>query len=341
MKDIKWGILGTSFISEVMANAIQESDTGELVAIGSRSSATAEKFADTFSIPKFYDDYHALINDKEIDAIYIGLPNHLHKEWITHAAEAGKHILCEKPFVLSVKEMQEVISVIQKNNVFCMEALMYRYHPLTKKLCDIINNKIIGDIKLYNATYTANIAEIANPTAGGGIRNLGCYPVSLVRLLANAEPIEIHSTGRMNYKNHTDNQASAILKFKNDSMAVISIADDIEMFWQFDIYGTEGCLKVITNPWLPDVNNKIIIQKSNDSIPQEIDVTAEKPLYTYQIDTLGKCINTGNTDGVSLSDSLGNVLVLETWLRQVKIQNLQPELITSSTEPQPLGSVTG
>src|SRR3990167_4502758 len=215
---IKWGILGTSYISEVMANAIQESQTSELVAIGSRSITTAKNFANKFSIPRFYNDYQKLINDNDIDAIYIGLPNHLHKEWIIRCAQAGKNVLCEKPFVISIEDAREVIAVIEKTNVFCMEALMYRCHPFTKKLQELIQSKIIGDIKLYNATYTANISDIANPTAGGSIRNLGCYPISLVRLLAKAEPIEICGSGRMSQKNETDNQASVILKFEDNSI---------------------------------------------------------------------------------------------------------------------------
>lgn len=328
---IKWGILGTSFISEVMAKAIQESATGELAAIGSRSLSTAKQFAEKYSIPKTYTDYQALLNDDEIDAIYIGLPNHFHKEWVIRSALAGKHILCEKPFVISVAEMQEVISVVEKANVCCMEALMYRYHPFTKKLQELLQNKIIGDIKLVTATYAAHIADLANPTAGGSIRNLGCYPVSLVRLLANAEPIEIKGMGRMDHHHQNDNQASVILKFENNLIAVISTADDVEKYWQFDICGTEGNLKVITNPWMPDcTNNKIVISRNDKATPQEINVVADKPLYTYQIDSMGVCIASGRFakhDGVSLDDSLGNVKVLEAWLQQVKIPNLQPEVL--------------
>jgi len=334
---IKWGILGTSYISEVMANAIQESDTSELVAIGSRSLLTAKKFSEKYSIQKYYDDYQALLNDDGIDSIYIGLPNHLHKEWITRAALAGKHILCEKPFVISVDEAQEIISIIKKSNVFCMEALMYRCHPFTKKLRKLVQSKIIGEIKLYTATYTANIAEIANPTAGGSIRNLGCYPISLIRLLANAEPVEICAMGRMSQKNkiETDNQASVILKFLDNSMAVVSTADDMEMFWQFEIYGTEGNLKVITNPWLPNCdNNRIVIYSNNEKNPIEINVKAEKSLYTYQIDTVSNHImnkeyTQSRHDGIPLLDSLGNTIVLEAWLQQVKAKNIQPELMTA------------
>ncbi len=321
-KCVRWGILGTSNISEVMAKAIQESQTSELVAIGSRSITTAKSFSEKFSIPKYYDDYQMLLNDHDIDAIYIGLPNHLHKEWMIRCAQAEKHILCEKPFVVAIEEAQEVISVMAQSNIFCMEALMYRYHPLISKLQELIQNKTIGDIKLYHATYTAHIADVANPTAGGSIRNLGCYPISLVRLLAEAEPTEIHGTGRMNPHNGTDNQASVILKFADKSMAVVSTADDIKMSWQFEIYGTYGTLKVVTNPWLPSRDhNVIMIQFNNEAAPIEINVSAEKSLYTYQIDCVNKQIldrDASAFDGISLGDSLGNTIVLEKWLQQVK-----------------------
>lgn len=325
-KLIKWGILGTSYISEVMAKAIRESTTSELIAIGSRSSSKAQDFAEKFSIQKAYNNYQTLLDDNEIDVVYIGLPNHLHKEWMIYAAESGKHILCEKPFVIGIDDAREVISMIEKSNVLCMEALMYRYHPLTKKLQELIQNEIIGKIKLYTATYTANIADIANPTAGGGIRNLGCYAISLVRLLANAEPTSICSMGRMSQKNNTDNQASVILHFPDNAMAVVSTADDLEMFWQFDVYGTEGNLKVITNPWLPSLGeNKILIYRNHEKKPIEINVTADKSLYTYQIDTMNKNIMNQtylNHDGISLSDSLRNIRVLETWFDQIKVGNM-------------------
>jgi len=318
---IRWGILGTSYISTVMARAIRESKTSQLVAIGSRSLDKATAFSSQFSIPKTYHDYQLMLNDPEIDAIYLGLPNHLHQEWIFRCAEAGKNILCEKPFVISIEGAADIVSVLGKTDVICMEALMYRYHPFTKKLQEIIENKIIGDVKLYNATYTANIASIANPTSGGSIRNLGCYPVSLVRLLAKAEPIEIRGTGRLSSINSTDNQASVILKFADDSIAVISTADDIDMYWQFDIYGTKGLLKVITNPWLPSENNKISIQLNGESNAKEIIIAADQSLYTYQIDTLNKQImnkKNGQFEGITLLDSLGNTIVLETWLNQLK-----------------------
>jgi predicted dehydrogenase len=316
---IKWGILGTSPISETMAKAIQASSTGELVAIGSRSAESGKNFANKFSIPYVYEDYHALLQS-DVDAVYVGLPNHFHKEWVMHAITAGKHVLCEKPFVISSAEAREVIALVENKNIICMEALMYRFHPFTKKLNELIKNKIIGDVKLYNAAYTANIAAIANPAAGGGIRNLGCYPISLVRLLANAEPREIKALGRLNRHNKNDSQASCILQFDDGAMAVVSTSDDIEMFYQFDIYGTEGSLKITTNPWMPnETSNKITIDKNGEQ-SVEINVTADKPLYAYQIDAVGDAIihkKYKNHDGISLADSLGNITVLENWIKQV------------------------
>ncbi|KTD47543.1 Gfo/Idh/MocA family protein [Legionella quateirensis] len=321
-KIIRWGILGTSFISEVMAKAIQSSATSQLVAVGSRSPDSANQFAQQFSIPQIYDDYQRLIDAQDIDAVYIGLPNHVHKEWIIRAAYAGKHILCEKPLVLNTEEAQEVISVLAATKVFCMEALMYRCHPLTQKMEEIIQSRVLGDIKLYNALYTAPIADLANPIAGGSIRNLGCYPISLIRLLAKAEPVDLVATGRLNQNNLNDSQASAILKFEDNAIAVVSTADDIEMVWQFDVYGTLGSLRAVTNPWLPDEeNNKCVVQLYEDKNELEFIIKAEKPLYTYQIDTVNSHImknSVQKVNAISLADSLGTIRVLEDWLKQVK-----------------------
>lgn len=318
---VKWGIVGTSPISEVMARAIQASKSSELVAIGSRDMEKGKKFANTFFIPKVYETYQKLLNDHNINAIYLGLPNHLHKDWIIRCAQAGKHVLCEKPFVISIAEANEVIETIKDTNVICMEALMYRSHPVIKKLQEIIQSKILGEVKLYNATYTAHIVDVANPIAGGSIRNLGCYLISLVRLLANAEPISISGIGRFNSATQNDNQASVILKFADNTIAVVSTADDIKMTSQFEVHGTNGYLKMLTNPWMPGDENKIVIYLHHHSNSIEINISADKPLYTYQIDVMNaKILKSENAEleGVTLSDSLGNTIVLETWLQQVK-----------------------
>lgn len=322
-KKIRWGMLGTSPISKTIAEAIKYSITSKLIAIGSRTKTNGEYFANQFAVPKIYNNYHHLLQDPEIDAVYIGLPNHLHHQWIIAAARAGKHVLCEKPFVISIDEAHNVVKIIKETNIFCMEALMYRFHPFIKKIQNIVNEGALGHIQFYNALYNASIANVANPTAGGSIRNLGCYPVSLIRLLAQQEPSEIHALGNINLVTLNEHQASLILKFANHELATISTSDNIKMSWHFEIFGTQGRLKVITNPWLPQKHSSAVLQRYDSDDSTEINVTADKGLYTYQIDYMNSQILQGDFKsslGHQLAHSLGNAVVLETWRKKAHQQ---------------------
>lgn len=335
---IRWGILGTSKISETMAAAIQKSSTGRLAAIGSR--ANAEKFVasiskddpDLASIKQF-NDFQQLIDDRDIDAVYIGLPHHLHYEWTLKAVKAGKHVLCEKPFLISpsndphseAERMDEIIWEVTKLDVVCMEALMYRYHPFIKQLENLIKDGFVGDVKLYRAIYTYDIVNLINPAESGAMRSLGCYPISLVRLLAGAEPTEIRANGRTN-SNGMDLQANIVLNFADESVALISTAIDMNTHAQFEIHGTKGILKVTSNPFLPDENNNKMMFSAHDGETFELDVTAAtKPLYSYQIDAVGDAIVKGNfihnKGAETLLDIKGNAKVVETCLREVKAAN--------------------
>lgn len=318
---VRWAILGTSFISETMAAAIQESSISQLLAVSSRSDEKARLFASQFSIPKVYTNYESLLNDADIDVVYIGLPNHLHSELIVRCAMAGKHVLCEKPLVLNADEAEEAFAAVDEAGVFCLEGLMYRYHPVTQKIQEIIHSGVIGKIKLIHAAYAANIAELANPVQGGAIRNLGCYPLSLTRLLMDAEPSQLTGRGRLAQDGSGDRQASAILTFKNDAMAVVSCADDVEMFWQFDVFGSEGRLTVKTNPWLPAREaNRIIVSRYCDDSVREVEVSADKSLFVYQVDVMSNNILGNDSADVEESrrHSVGNAILLAEWLRQVK-----------------------
>lgn len=321
----RWAILGTHWISEQMAKAIRESKEAELIAVGSRDLNKAKTFAEKYSIPKYYTDYSALLRDQDIDTIYIGLPNHLHKEWIIRCAKAGKHILCEKPFVLNTQEAEEALAAVKEYNVFCMEALMYRFHPIIEELQNLLDDKIIGDIKLINATYTANIAAFANPNDGGAIRNLGCYPLSLIRLLAKEEPNQIKAQGILDPSSNNDSVALATLHFKNGIMATISTADNINMWWQFDILGTTGSISARSNIWFPEKNNELILhQNSKEKI---LNFSAQQSLFTYQIDSVNEHVILGNFSpskkAITWEHSLGNIIAINEWIRQINNTPLQ------------------
>jgi predicted dehydrogenase len=325
---IRWAILGTSFISRTMAEAIQSSANAALVAIGTGSlSKSAEKsaaFAKDFSIPTVHESYQAVLDDPNVDAVYIGLANHLHKDWILRCAKAGKHILCEKPLVLDLEEAEEVLAAIKKYKVFCMEALMYRCHPFIQQLQNLINDpeQGIGAIKSIHATYYAHFAHLENPLAGGAIRNLGCYPISLVRLLMNEEPIKIYGQGILSADQTKDNFAMATLMFNNHVMAQVSTSNNANTTWsQFHVVGNKGVLSVKTNPWMPGKENRVVINRNGKE--EEYCFTAEKNLYTYQIDfacehiTKGQLVVNEQEEGITWQHSLGNIAVLEQWRKQV------------------------
>lgn len=325
---VKWAILGTSFISRTMAKAIQASSAAELIAIGTgnleNSAENAAIFAKDFSIPTIHKSYQAVLEDPNIDAVYIGLANHLHKDWIIQCAKAGKHILCEKPLVPTLKEAEEILAAVKKYKVFCMEALMYRCHPFIQQLQSLIKDtaKGIGDIKSIHAIYYADFAHLENPIAGGAILNLGCYPVSLIRLIMNAEPTEIYGQGVLNTDKTKDHMATVTLKFENDVIAQVSTSNNAHSTWsQFHIVGKKGILSVKTNPWMPDNENHIVINRNG--IEENYCFTAEKSVYTYQIDFVSEHIKTGQyvlrdqEAGITWEHSVGNIAVLEQWREQV------------------------
>jgi predicted dehydrogenase len=329
---IRWGILGTSPIAKTVCEAITKSRTGVVAAIGSRTLDKALQLGEmvTTAFPDtavlIACDYAKILEDNTIDAIYIALPNALHAEWILKSLAAGKHVLCEKPFVISLPQMLAVkTEALGKPGLFCMEALMYRCHPVIKKLMSVVHaeNKI-GDILKYTASYTANIRHLANPVEGGAIRNLGCYPVSLVRLLARAEPIKIKGKGVIDSTQANDSSAEVRLDFSDSSVATIKVADDREMEWKFEIEGTEGTIEFLDNPWKPeDALPTRFILKNKDG-QQTISAIATQRLYSLEIDNLGFSVwNKQFSAGadVSLDDSMGNVAVIETWRNRVFEKN--------------------
>src|SRR5580692_1337614 len=147
MNSLSWGILGTGRIAGIFARQLSQSKTGKLAAVGSRSQASAEKFSAEFGAPRGYATYEALLADSAVQAVYIATPHTLHAEWCLRAAAAGKHILCEKPLTLNHTEALAVVEAARKHDVFLMEAFMYRCHPQTAKLIELLRKKVIGEVR--------------------------------------------------------------------------------------------------------------------------------------------------------------------------------------------------
>src|SRR5947209_5043150 len=197
-RSVRWGLLSTARINERLIPVFQGSARCELLAVASQSGQEkAARYAAEWNIPRAYGSYEALLTDPEIDAVYISLPNAFHTPWVVKTAEAGKHILCEKPLALTATDVDAMAEAARRNGVVLQEAVMMRYHPQTLQLQQRMAEGAIGDVRLIRGIFTFTLARSGDirfdPVLGGGsIWDLGSYPVSFIRTMLRANPIEVH-----------------------------------------------------------------------------------------------------------------------------------------------------
>ena len=210
---VKWGVISTGTISKAFCDSIRYSKEGKLAAVASRSSKNLKHFSDKYGV-KTYDSYDALLNDSSIDAIYIGTPHNSHFNLSLKTLRSGKHLLCEKPMTMNSTEAMILLNEARSLNLFFMEAFMYRCHPLTHKMLELVKQEITNEEVLIEASFgfTADVDEkhrLKNPELGGGsILDIGCYPLSMARLIAGslveksfADPLKISASGELSSNN--------------------------------------------------------------------------------------------------------------------------------------------
>jgi predicted dehydrogenase len=324
---LQWGLIGTGRIAREFAASLAESSSGELAAIGSRSEQKANEFAQDFPATT-HGSYEALLADPAVEAVYISTPHPSHSEWTIKAAEAGKHILCEKPIGLNAREAAASLEAARRHDVFLMEAFMYRIHPQTARLVELIRAKAIGDVQFiraafgYNAPFDLQSRVYNHTLAGGGILDVGCYCTSMTRLLAGAasgkefeEPTAVKAVGIIGAESRVDEFALASLEFPNEILAEISTGVRINLDNNVRIIGTHGSI-VIPEPWQPSRRggfSKIILFK--EGIPEEILIESPQRLYTLEADHVARLITEGQRQSPAMSweDTLGNMRTLDAW----------------------------
>jgi xylose dehydrogenase (NAD/NADP) len=250
---LRWGVIGSAGIAKrAVIPGIQQSETGVIAAIASRDEEKARATADSFNIPKAYGSYEALLADEEIEAVYIPLPNHLHMEWTIKAAEAGKHVLCEKPIALTAEEAEKMAEACEKAGVQLAEAFMYRYNPRFERIQEIIRSGEIGAIRGIHGTFTFNNAGDTNNVrykqymGGGSIYDIGCYPISAARMILGQEPeaATVHAFLSPEH-DYVDMMASGLIEFPGN----VALTFDCAM-WAFprntlEILGSDGRIELI------------------------------------------------------------------------------------------------
>lgn len=329
---VRWAVLGTGAIGGTFARNLAKSETGELAAVGSRALASARKFAAEYGPNvRAHGSYDDLLADGDVDAVYIATPHPLHAQWAIRAAEAGKHILCEKPVAINHPEAMAMLDAAQRHGVFFMEAFMYRCHPQTAKLVELLGSGVIGRVAVIRATFSFNGGFnpegrlFKNDLAGGGIMDVGCYPVSMARLVAGAavgkpfaDPIDVSGAGHL-LETGVDGWAVASLGFEQGIVAQLSTGIQLAQDNAAIIFGTLGRL-VLSDPWTADRKDgkprTIEVHRPGKEV-ERIAIDAAETAYTYEADVAGRAILAGRTQAPSPAmtwdDTLGNIQTLDRW----------------------------
>jgi predicted dehydrogenase/aryl-alcohol dehydrogenase-like predicted oxidoreductase len=330
MKNVRWGLLACGGIAGAFAHGLKQTDTGKAMAVASRSIEKARKFAEQWGIPKAYGSYEDLLADSEIDAIYISTPHPMHAEWAVKAANAGKHILCEKPLAMNQYDAMTMIEAARRNNVLLMEAFMYRCHPQTAKIVELIRSGAIGQVRVINAVLSFNCGtgnpqgRLMNPElGGGGILDVGCYTTSMARLIAGAalgqdfaEPLDVQGAGHLG-QTGVDEWAVATLRFRNDIVARLSCGIQVNQDSHVVIYGSEGVITVPA-PWFAQgreagkVSFKLVQYGKGE---QQIEIDAPKGIYAIEADVAAAAIDSrvAPAPAMTPADSFGQAVTLDRW----------------------------
>lgn len=338
-RKLRWGILGPGAIARDFRRGLLESETGTLVAIGTRNP-DKPGLAEQFPVARIIKGYDALLADKDVDAIYIAVPHPGHAEWAIKAAEAGKHVLVEKPFGLSAFEADAVFHAARKAGTFAAEAFMYRLHPQTVKLVELVGSGRIGEVRHIQSSFGFQMGKFlpehrlfASALAGGGIMDVGCYPVSMARLIAGAaagqpflDPVKVSGTAKLNDEG-TDDWAAAVLTFPNGIVAEVSCAIFVNLENVLRIHGTLGRIEV-PNFWFANGDRaggdgKIDII-FNDGTRETVSVGKHRHLYSFEADAAARAIFAGEQQiaapGMTWADTLGNLRVLDKWRADAGIE---------------------
>ena len=329
---VRWGILGPGSIAKAFAGGVTGSRTGKLVAIATRDPKKAG-LAETFPGARIVAGYDALLADVEVDAVYIALPHPYHAEWAIKAAEAGKHVLCEKPLALTAFEADAMMHAARKAGTFLGEAFMYRLHPQTLQLVELVRSGAIGDVRMIKSSFGFAMPGFmpehrlyANDLAGGGILDVGGYPVSMARLIAGAaagkpfaEPDEVLGTGHIGLSG-VDEWASALLHFPGGIVAEDSCSISLNQDNVLRILGSKGRIEV-PDFWFAGGNRDVgpghIEVIRADGARETIGGGETRHLYSFEVDGAGEAILAGRQEfawpGMSWSDSLGTLRVLDKW----------------------------
>ena len=317
-KVLNWGLLSTAHINRALITPLRASKRNHLLAVASRTQESADRYAREWKIPRAHGSYQALLTDPEIDVIYNSLPNHLHAEWTIKAVEAGKHVLCEKPLALSVAEVDAIQEAARKQGCVVAEAFMYRHHPQTIKVQEMIMSGSLGNLKLIRGSFSYVLSREADvrldPAMGGGsIWDVGCYPISYTRTVVGETPLEVFGW-QVTGPTGIDETFVGQMRFDHEVLSQFDCSFVIPFHVFMEIVGSEGTLN-IPNPFKPGVDEKIYLTSGDKT--ETIKIKGQE-LYIGEVEDMADAILLGHPPRISLDDSRANVAAIFALLESAR-----------------------
>jgi predicted dehydrogenase len=310
--------------------AIQKSEFGKVAAIASREIEKSRTAADSLGIPRAYGSYEELLDDHEIEAVYIPLPNHMHVPWSIRAAERGKHVLCEKPIALSADEARKLLAVRDKTGVQIGEAFMVRTHPQWLRVKELIDGGRIGELHLVTGHFSYFNRDPSNIRSkrewgGGALMDIGCYPIFISRWLFDAEPVEVISLIERDPDMNVDRLVSAMLRFDAGQCA-FSVGTQIVHYQRMQIFGTTGRIEVEIPFNAPsDRESRIFVDDGRDVFGSGIETITFPPVdqYVLQTDQFSKAVRGAGKVPVPLENAIANMKVIDALFRSAERRDWQ------------------
>ncbi len=332
---LRWGILGPGRIAQAFAGGVARSRTGRLVAIGTRDAARPG-LAEAFPGARIHAGYEALLADPEVDAVYIATPHPGHVHWGIRAAEAGKHVLCEKPIAVNAYDAMALVDAARRAGVFLAEAYMYRAHPQTRRLAELVAGGAVGEVRVIQASFgfaakfNPDHRLFANDLAGGGILDVGGYPVSMARLVAGAasgkpflDPVKVTGSGHLG-RSGVDEWTAAVLEFPGGIVAQVATGVTLALENTVRIFGTEGRIEV-ASPWFcsgKEGGSSTIVITRADGTSESVAIEETGWLYSFEADAVGDAVAAGQREAAFMTpaDSLGNLKTMDAWRAAIGLE---------------------
>lgn len=306
-KKVRWGFLSTARINGKVLPPVHRSPSCEAAAVASRDLGRAQKFAADWKIPTAYGSYEALLADPTIDVIYNPLPNHLHMEWTVKALEAGKHVLCEKPLALTMAEVDAIIAAVKRTGRFAAEAFMYRHHPQTLRVKELVNAGEIGELVLMNGSFTffnedPGDIRLVKAMGGGSLWDVGCYPVTYANLIAGGAPVA-YKAQQVVTSDGTDLSFTGLMRYENGALAHVDSSFTVPYQTRFEIKGTRGTI-LIPRPFSPQGWTKIHILKDEQ---ERMERFYAADLYRGEVEDMNAVARSEKTPFLTLEESRANI----------------------------------